>query len=190
MAAHLEQSLPLSLPTRPLLPSGLIHSKHTSALEQNLKTIQRTAKFILVFNVSRYVISTLRNLANNLKDPGGFQYSLMQATYHGYARMDDTVNGNFLSTYYFSQNASNTASSKATISGSDYVNGQVYTKVDIVENASIVWSPCGATGILNINNRIALTAPSGSTAAGEMSDDDATVAFTQKVLVQWRQCTS
>lgn len=113
----------------------------------------------------------------------------MQATYHGYARMDSGVNGNFLSTYYFSQNASNTASSKATINGPDFLNGQIYTKVDVVENASIVWSPCGATGILNINNRIALTAPSGSTAAGEMSDDDATVAFTQKVLFQWRQCT-
>jgi len=113
----------------------------------------------------------------------------MQATYHGYAQMDAGVTGSFISSYYFSQNASNTASSKATISGPDYVSGQIYTKVDVVENASIVWSPCGATGILNVNNRIALTAPSGSTGSGQMSDDDATVAFTQKVLIQWRQCT-
>jgi hypothetical protein len=113
----------------------------------------------------------------------------MQATYHGYAQMDAGVTGSFISTYYFSQNASNTASSKATISGPEYVGGQIYSKLDIVENASLVWSPCGDTGILNVNNRIALTAPSGSTGSGQMSDDDATVAFTQKVLVQWRQCT-
>jgi hypothetical protein len=114
----------------------------------------------------------------------------MQATYHGYAQMDAGVSGAFISSYYFSQNASNTASSRADISGPDFVNGQIYTKADVVENASIVWSACGATGILNVNNRIALTAPSGSTtASGQMSDDDATVAFTQKMLFQWRQCT-
>jgi len=123
-----------------------------------------------------------------LKYPGGFQYSLMSATYHGYARLDAGVTGNFYSTYFFSQDASNTASSKTTISGADYLNGQIYQKTDVVENASTVWSPCGATGILNINNRIALTS-TGSSLAGELSDDDATVQFTQKVLVQWRTCT-
>lgn len=113
----------------------------------------------------------------------------MEASYHGFARLDPGVDGNFFSTYYFSQNASNTASSKATINGPDFVKGQIYTKLDVVENSSVVWSPCGTTGILNINNRIALTAPAGSTAAGELSDDDATVKFTQKVAFKWRKCT-
>jgi hypothetical protein len=113
----------------------------------------------------------------------------MEATYHGYARLDPSVTGTFYSTYYFSQNASNTASSRTTISGAAYVDGQVYQKTDSVENASIVWSPCGTTGILNVNNRIALTVPSGSSASGELSDDDATVKFTQEVLLQWRTCT-
>jgi hypothetical protein len=121
-------------------------------------------------------------------DPGGFQYSLMQATYHGYARLDAGVTGNFYSTYFFSQDASNSASSRTTITGSQYLAGQVYQKTDIVENASTVWSPCGDTGILNVNNRIALTATSSSL-SGELSDDDATIAFYQKVLVQWRTCT-
>jgi len=112
----------------------------------------------------------------------------MQATYHGYARLDAAVTGNFYSTYFFSQDASHTASTKTSISGSAYVGGQVYQKSDTVENASTVWSPCGATGILNVNNRIALTS-SNNNAAGELSDDDATVQFTQKVLVQWRTCT-
>ena len=44
----------------------------------------------------------------NLQYPGGFQYAIVDATYHGYARLDAGVTGNFLSTYFFSQAASNT----------------------------------------------------------------------------------
>ena len=66
--------------------------------------------------------------------------------------------------------------------------GQVYTKQDSVETTATVWSPCGTTGILNINNRISLTS-TDSNAAGELSNDDATVAFTQQLHVAWRTCT-
>lgn len=55
--------------------------------------------------------------------------------------------------------------------------------------ASIIYSACGAQGILNINNRIALTS-SVSTAAGQVTDDDATVAFTQQVHLSWKACTA
>lgn len=54
--------------------------------------------------------------------------------------------------------------------------------------ASIIYSPCGAEGILNINNRIALTS-TNSTASGQVTDDDATVAFTQQLHLQWQACT-
>lgn len=50
----------------------------------------------------------------------------------------------------------------------------------------MIWSPCGANGILNINNRIALTGRAG--ASGEISNDDATIKFEQKLKVQWRTC--
>lgn len=72
--------------------------------------------------------------------------------------------------------------------GGSLVNGQVYTKQDSVETTATIWSPCGNTGILNINNRISLTSKN-SAASGEMSNDDATVAFTQQLHVAWRQCT-
>jgi hypothetical protein len=64
----------------------------------------------------------------------------------------------------------------------------VYTKQDSVETTATIWSPCGQNGILNINNRIALTNKK-SDQAGEMSNDDATVAFTQQLHVAWRKCT-
>ncbi|KAF2656397.1 hypothetical protein K491DRAFT_744627 [Lophiostoma macrostomum CBS 122681] len=124
----------------------------------------------------------------NLKYPGGFQYAVVEATYHGWARMDTGVTGQFVTSYYFSQDASKTSTTKTSFSGGgDLLNGQVYTKSDKVETTATVWSPCGTTGILNINNRISLTAK--GTAAGELSNDDATVAFTHQLHVAWRQCT-
>ena len=72
--------------------------------------------------------------------------------------------------------------------GGSLLNGQVYTKQDSIETTSTIWSPCGNNGILNINNRISLTSKNSS-AAGELSNDDATVAFTQQLHVAWRKCT-
>jgi len=124
----------------------------------------------------------------SLQYPGGFQYAVVDATYHGYARLDAGVTGNFLSTYYFSQDAANTCTTKSSITGPEWLDGDVYTKEDQVETTATIWAPCGDTGLLNVNNRIALTA-TNSTLTGELSDDDATVAFTHQVHVSWRPCT-
>lgn len=125
----------------------------------------------------------------DLRYPSGFQMSLMTATYHGFVRLDAGVQANFISQYYFSQAAAKTANSRITLSGPDYLNGRMYTKEDKIENASVVWSPCGANGILNINNRIALSNSGNRNGQGEISSDDATVRFEQKIRVQWRRCT-
>jgi len=113
--------------------------------------------------------------------------SVLDATYHGYARLDAGVRANFISSYYFSQDASATAMTRSTIQGPEFVNGKTYTKADSLNTNSMVWSPCGASGILNVNNRIALTS-SVSGAKGEVTNDDATFKFTQTVRVSWRRC--
>lgn len=125
----------------------------------------------------------------NLKYPGGFQYAVVDATYHGWARLDEGVTGNFITTYFFSQDAGKTSTTRMTATGGGALaNGQVYTKQDKIETTATIWSPCGTTGLLNINNRIALTSKN-SQASGELSNDDATVAFTQQLHVSWRPCT-
>jgi hypothetical protein len=125
----------------------------------------------------------------NLKYPGGFQYAVVDATYHGFARLDKGVTGTFLTTYFFSQDAAKTSTTRMVATGGPGLDqGQVYTKQDTVETTATIWSPCGTTGLLNINNRISLTS-SNSSAAGELSNDDATVAFTQQLHVSWRACT-
>ncbi|KAH8886384.1 hypothetical protein GQ53DRAFT_694727 [Thozetella sp. PMI_491] len=124
----------------------------------------------------------------NLKYPGGFQFAVVESTYHGYAQLDTGVTGTFYSTYFFSQDAGATTTTQTTISGGgQWAAGQVYTKQDQVPTASYIYSPCGANGILNINNRIALTSRN-NTAMGEVTDDDATVAFTHQIHLQWKAC--
>src|ERR1700712_3703638 len=63
-----------------------------------------------------------------LRYPQGFQLSVMTATYHGYVRLDPGVTANFISSYYFSQDAWNTGSFRTTLQGPEYVNGKTYTK--------------------------------------------------------------
>ncbi|KAI0015087.1 hypothetical protein F4780DRAFT_787500 [Xylariomycetidae sp. FL0641] len=124
----------------------------------------------------------------NLKYPGGFQFAVVESTYHGYAQLDEGVTGTFYSMYYFSQDAAATTTTETSIEGGDtWIDGDVYTKQDQVPTASVIWSPCGAAGILNVNNRVALTSRNSS-ASGQISDDDATVAFTQQVHVAWQSC--
>lgn len=123
----------------------------------------------------------------DLRYPSGFSFSVLQATYHGYVRLDDGVNANFIASYYFSQDASHTATTRSTLRGPEFANGKTYTKSDNVETSATVWSPCGANGILNVNNRIALTANSVN-GTGEISNDDATLKFTQKLRITWRRC--
>jgi hypothetical protein len=125
----------------------------------------------------------------DLKYPGGFQFSVVESTYHGFALLENGVTGTFFSTYFFSQDASATTTTRTTINGGGvWAEGQVYTKSDSVPTASLIFSPCGASGILNINNRISLTSSSNS-ASGEITDDDATVAFTQQLNLSWKTCT-
>lgn len=115
---------------------------------------------------------------------------MLESTYHGYAQLEEGVTGTFYSTYYFSQDASATTTTQTSIVGGGiWEQGQVYTKTDQIPTASYIFSPCGANGILNINNRIALTS-TNSSAIGLITDDDATVALTQQLNIAWRSCSN
>lgn len=92
----------------------------------------------------------------SLKYPGELWYSVLNMTYHGYARLGVGVTGSFYSAYFFSQAAENTVcfafltrckglsramrdltmslgKYQSTIPGPELVSGQIYTKNDKVE---------------------------------------------------------
>ncbi|KAL2105971.1 hypothetical protein VUR80DRAFT_7490 [Thermomyces stellatus] len=125
-----------------------------------------------------------------LQYPGGYQFALVDTTYHGFALLEEGIVGDFVSTYFFSQDADALSITRTTIEGGGlWADGQVYTRRDEVPTASMIYSPCGAEGILNINNRIQLrNTGDNPDAYGSITDDDATVAFTQQLNINWRKC--
>jgi hypothetical protein len=85
----------------------------------------------------------LQILIRNLVSSGGLHFTVLQSTYHGWARLDAGVNASFISDYYFSQDASHIAETRKYISGDDttvdYIQGSTYEKVDTVKSASVIW---------------------------------------------------
>jgi hypothetical protein len=139
-------------------------------------------------NVSPTMRTKNCQLHLNLRYPGGYQFAVVESTYHGYAQLEAGVTGTFYSTYYFSQDASATTTTQTSITGGGvWAQGQVYTKQDKIPTTSYIWSPCGGNGVLNINNRIALTS-SNSQASGEVTNDDATIKIEHKLNINWRTC--
>ena len=54
------------------------------------------------------------------------------------------------------------AQSRESITGSQWLQRDTYTKDDKVQSASVIYSSCGANGILNVNNHISLTSNSAN----------------------------
>lgn len=63
-----------------------------------------------------------------------------------------------------------------------------YLKHDEADSTSVVWSPCGANGMLNINSQVRLSS-TVSSATGLLTTDSTDLKFTQVVYVQWQKCT-
>ncbi|KAF2196252.1 hypothetical protein GQ43DRAFT_267954 [Delitschia confertaspora ATCC 74209] len=116
--------------------------------------------------------------------PGGFQYSVLSADYRGYASLQKGVSGTLKSTYYFSGESTQTSTTydfKGPVAGD-------YLKHDEADSTSVIWSPCGAEGMLNINSQVRLSS-TNATATGLLTTDSTDLKFTQVVYVQWQKCT-
>jgi hypothetical protein len=163
-------------------PQGTVSSQFTT---------DRTAVTIL-FDSYIATIGPNINVAEQRKNcqlnvaityPGGFQYSVLSADYRGYAALQKGVSGTLKSTYYF------TGDTKQTSTQYDFVGPVTgdYLKHDEADNTSIVWSPCGTEGLLNINSQVRLTA-SNASATGLLTTDSTDLKFAQVVYVQWQAC--
>lgn len=119
----------------------------------------------------------------DIEYPGGFQYSILSADYRGYAAIDKGITGTLKSTYYFSGSQEQSSTEYSFVGP---VNGD-YLKHDEADSTSVVWSPCGTTGMLNINSQVRLTG-SSSSAKGLLTTDSTDLKFTQVVYVQWQKC--
>ncbi|KAK6528910.1 hypothetical protein TWF694_004139 [Orbilia ellipsospora] len=118
----------------------------------------------------------------HLHYPGGWQFSVFEATYRGYAELAKGQTGAQKSTYYFSGN-SQQCSTESDFKG-PYSSDYAFT--DRVETESVVWSPCGIDGMLNINSQVRLTGD--ATKNGLLTTDSIDGKFTQILGFQWRKC--
>ena len=114
---------------------------------------------------------------------------MVNSVYHGFALLEEDVKGDFISTYFFSNDAAATCTTRTSIEGGGiWAEGQVYTQRDAVPASDVIRSPCeGREAQLNINNRVSLTS-TDSKAAGMISNDDQTLALTQQVHFEWFEC--
>ncbi|KAF2491948.1 hypothetical protein BU16DRAFT_574108 [Lophium mytilinum] len=117
--------------------------------------------------------------------PGGFQYSVFSADYRGYAAIDKGITGVLKSTYYFSGQTQQTSTEYDFVGP---VNGD-YLKHDEADSTSVIWSPCGAEGMLNINSQVRLTS-TNSSSSGLLTTDSLDAKFLQVVYVGWQTCTA
>lgn len=118
-----------------------------------------------------------------LKYPQGWQFSVFKADYRGYANLPKGVTGTCKATYYFSGD-SHQMSRTLTLKGPYDDN---YLKTDQLGVTSLVWSPCGVEGLLNVNSEVRLN-PLGSDQAALMTVDSTDFKFHQKHYLQWKKC--
>jgi len=118
----------------------------------------------------------------DLQYPSGFQYSVLNTDFRGYAYLPKaTDTGVQQATYYFSGSSAQ-ASTSTTFKGP--TDGD-YSVTDAIPFTSTIWSPCGAALPLNINTQVRLT----GTDASQLTQDSADGKVTFVVGVQWQKCT-
>ncbi|KAF1990235.1 hypothetical protein K402DRAFT_224745 [Aulographum hederae CBS 113979] len=117
--------------------------------------------------------------------PGGYQFSVFEADYRGYASIESGVTGEIKSTYYFSGQSAQQSSTTQFIGpwAGDYV------KNDKASQESLVWSPCGSEGLLNINSQVRLQ-QRDKKASGLLTTDTIDAKFVQELAITWRKCGS
>ncbi|EPS41783.1 hypothetical protein H072_4293 [Dactylellina haptotyla CBS 200.50] len=115
--------------------------------------------------------------------PQGFQYSIFTMDYRGYAYLETGVTATQSATYYFSGYSDQISKSSSLVGPKD----ENYLIHDEIASTSVVWSPCGEAGALNINSQISLKS-SVSSSSGLMTTDSEDGKFTYVLGLQWAQC--
>lgn len=134
------------------------------------------------------------NLLITLKFPLSYSFSVISATYHGYAQLDPGVTGSFRSTYLLSSllSGASASTSVSVLGGGAFAGGDVYTKTNSIATGNLLLSPCllgglSSTAVLTVNNALSLASVNAS-ASGLMTDDDASFGTTQRIALKWFSC--
>lgn len=128
----------------------------------------------------------------NLKYAPGVTLALASLTNSGYASLDEGVTATTFVTSFFSQSAADTSTVRTTIQGGGaWDAGRTFKNTAVVPADAMVWGPCGATGILNVNNRVSLTSSSASAwGTVDLSALDDKDTSGTEIAVVWKRCNA
>ncbi|MEU1814785.1 DUF4360 domain-containing protein [Streptomyces roseifaciens] len=125
-------------------------------------------------------------LGLNIHVPQGFTYAIAKADYRGFAHLESGAVGMERASYYF-QGMSHTTSVSHRFAGPLDDNWQT---TDVTDASEVVYAPCGAQRLLNVNTELRVSAgssdPSSSTSFMEMDSTDGSVSTLYHF--SWKEC--
>ncbi|QLE70702.1 DUF4360 domain-containing protein [Streptomyces rectiverticillatus] len=125
-------------------------------------------------------------LGLNIHVPQGFTYAIAKADYRGFAHLESGAVGMERASYYF-QGMSHTTTVSHRFAGPLSDNWQT---TDVTDAAEVVYAPCGAQRLLNVNTELRVSAgssdPSDSTSFMEMDSTDGSVSTLYHFT--WKEC--
>ncbi|KAL2266834.1 hypothetical protein VTJ83DRAFT_6186 [Remersonia thermophila] len=143
-------------------------------------------EFIAAAGEGTQVKDRRKNCQLNLKlhYPQGWQFSIFRADYRGHVTLPKGATGTATANYFFSGGAGQITTKGVWKGPID----QDYTKTDNFTLESYVpWSPCGASGMLNINSAIQVT-PLDLKKPALLTAESTDLTFKQIAYLQWRKC--
>ncbi|MEV6671178.1 DUF4360 domain-containing protein [Streptomyces sp. NPDC051162] len=125
-------------------------------------------------------------LGLNVHVPQGFTYAIAQADYRGFAHLESGATGLEKASYYF-QGMSNTTSVSHRFAGPADDDWQT---TDVTDSSSLVYAPCGASRILNVNTELRVGAGTSdpSTTTSYMAMDSTDGSVNTLYHFAWKQC--
>ncbi|MFI9237302.1 DUF4360 domain-containing protein [Streptomyces sp. NPDC053079] len=126
-------------------------------------------------------------LGLNVRVPQGYTYAIARADYRGFAHLQRGATGLERASYYF-QGMSQTSSVSHRFAGPVSDNWQVS---DVNEVSALVYAPCGAQRILNVNTELRVSAGSSDPATTNsfMAMDSTDGSVNTLYHFAWKECS-
>ncbi|KAJ3081142.1 hypothetical protein HK102_002550 [Quaeritorhiza haematococci] len=123
-------------------------------------------------------------LSMTVNVPQGYSYSIGTIDTRGFYQLDNGVNAEQKSILYFQGDLQQ---STATTRWQGPATGD-YSVRDTFDLAGTVWSPCGASSVLNLNTQLRLDNSANRQGSGQMTTDSVDSKVKQVFSLQWRRC--
>lgn len=121
----------------------------------------------------------------DIRVPQGWSYTLFNVDYRGEVFLDEGVQANLKSKYFFQADPGNYVEFNAPIDGYYW---DAFQKRDELAFNDLVWSPCGKNRALNMETEVSLSNDQNPNGEGLFDIDSIDGEFSTTFLIQWARC--